>query len=66
MAVNHNPHGLKPTDVAMLDADMANSSRIRIVELSPLHHIATVESDEQEGNTWAVMTLRLSPVQNLN
>jgi hypothetical protein len=59
----HNRYGFKKGDVAILDADYRNWSKVIIVELtSPSEMFATVyPCGDQEKDAWQVMTNRLSP-----
>lgn len=61
--MNHNPNDLKLGDKAILDADLANSSEVYIVGLSPKQMYARVRQYAEGTNSWEVMTNRLKPIK---
>ena len=63
MEFNHNKHGFKSGDKAILDAEYVNSSEVFIHSITPYGMFSTVSSDGNEKDTWQVMTCRLTPIE---
>jgi bifunctional DNA-binding transcriptional regulator/antitoxin component of YhaV-PrlF toxin-antitoxin module len=58
--MNHNKFGLKNGDEVLLD----NTSKVIIEELGDSYSVVH-SSDGDNKQSWTVMTLRLSPVEQL-
>lgn len=62
----HNQHNLLPGDIVNLDIDKANTSKVRIVSITPQGMYSRVHKAELENPTdkdcWDVMTARLSHI----
>lgn len=65
---NHNKLNLIPGDIVVLDKGFRNSSRVRVVQMTPSEMFSRVHSAELENPTdedcWDVMINRLSKVEN--
>jgi hypothetical protein len=60
--IKNNPHGFEPGNTVILDANLANWSKVKIVEFTPNGMFAKVYPLEgQEKDAWQIMTNRLSP-----
>lgn len=57
--MNWNKQNLKVGDLVMLDSDFVNSIEVEIIYLSPHGMISVIEHN---GESWQVMTNRLSHI----
>jgi len=64
--MEHNQYEFKPGDVVVLDESHPNSSKVKIVSLSPNKMFAIVHQDELTvEDAWETMTNRLTPVKEI-
>lgn len=60
----NNPHNVQVGHKAILDADRPNKSEVTIISMTPNMVFSTVK--DHKGDTWTVMTDRLTPAKKLN
>ena len=63
----NNPTHIKVGEIVILDKEYRNSSKVMVLDFTPKEMYATVcdsEGDEKNGESWQVMTYRLSKIDN--